>query len=211
MKKSFVAGLVILLPLALTLLIAKFLFDLFTTPFLPIVQSILTHFSYTLPEKITIFLSRLIGLMLLIVLIFFLGFITRHFFFNKLLQLGDQIVFRIPLIKTIYKLSRDIFSALFSPDGKKIFKETVIFPFPHKPHYGIGFSAGEVPEECERKAGVSLVAVFAPTAPHPISGFLFLVPKKNVHPVKMSKEDAIKYLISCGVVHPEIDNIDEYL
>ncbi len=211
MKKSFITGLVILLPLVLTAIIAIFLFDLFTTPFVPLVRSVLNHFFYTLPEEIIVFFSRLIGLLLLFLLILVLGFITRHFFFNKLLKWGNRIVYRIPFVKTVYKLSRDIFSALFSPDGKQVFKETVIVPFPHKPHHCIGFSAGDIPEECEKKAGCPLVAVFTPTAPHPISGFLLLVPKKNVHPIKMSKEDAIKYLVSCGVVHPEIENPNEHL
>jgi uncharacterized membrane protein len=210
MRKSFITGLVILLPIVLTALTAFFLFDLFTTPFVPIVRSLLSHFFNAFSEEIILFLSRLIGLILLVVLIFVLGFITRHFLFNSLVKLGQKIVYRIPFVKTVYRLSRDIFSALFSPDGKQVFKETVMVPFPHKPHYCVGFSSGEVPEECQRKAKVPLVSVFAPTAPHPISGFLFLVPKDCVHPIKMSKEDAIKFLVSCGVVHPETENPNEH-
>ncbi len=210
MKNSFIAGLVILLPLVLTVILAIFLFDLFTTPFVPLVQSALNHFFYAFPAGVTIFLSRLIGLILLFILIVFLGVITRHFLFDNLLKFGHRIVNCIPFVKTIYKLSRDIFSAIFSPDGKQAFKETVMIPFPHKPHYCIGFSSGEVPEECEKKAGKDLVAVFAPTAPHPISGFLFLVPKKNVHPISMSKEDTIKYLVSCGIIHPGQEITDEH-
>jgi len=203
LKKSLLTGLVIVLPLVLTAIVAFFLFDLFTTPFVPLVRTFLSHFFKTLPEEITVIFSRLIGLILLILLIFFLGFITRHFFFDTLMNWGNRIVYRIPFVKTVYKLTRDIFSALFSPDGKKVFRETVIVPFPQKPHYCIGFTAGEVPKECQEKAGRTLVSVFTPTAPHPISGFLFLVPEENVFPIKMSKEDALKYLVSCGVVHPE--------
>jgi len=212
MKKYLITGLIILLPAVLTLFIVKLLFDFFTTPFVPIISAILAEFSLSLPESVTIFLSRLIAFVLLLLLIFLLGLLAQRFFFKNIGQVFHRVLSRIPLVKTVYKLSRDMFSALFAPDGQHAFKETVMTPFPQYPHYAMGFTAGEVPEEVQQKIGAEpLASVFTPTAPHPISGFLFMIPKKDVRTLKMSKEDAVKYLVSCGVIHPEAEQTDDHL
>jgi uncharacterized membrane protein len=208
LKKSFITGLVILLPTALTLIIAVFLFNLFTRPFVPIVEAILSQFSFPLSRDMTLLLSRLIALIFLFIFILLLGMIARLFLFTALANVTNYILFRIPIVNTIYKTSRDILSAIFSPDGKHAFKEAVAIPFPAHPHMCVGLSSGEVPIECEEKAGEPLISVFAPTAPHPISGFLFLVPAQDVQSLNMTKEDAIKFLLSCGVIHPAAEKPD---
>jgi uncharacterized membrane protein len=211
MKKYLITGVIILLPVALTAMIVFFLFDLFTAPFVPIVRAALQCFSLPLYPTITLFLSRIIALILLTVLITFLGLVAQQFFFKNLGKAGNWIIYKIPFVKTIYKVSKDIFTALFAPDGKQAFKETVMFPFPSKPNFGIGFLAGEVAQECQDKVDEPLVSVFSPTAPHPISGFLFLIPKKDVHTIEMTKEDALKFLVSCGVIHPESEKSNDHL
>lgn len=131
--------------------------------------------------------------------------IAQHFLFKSLANITNYILFRIPVVNTIYKTSRDILSALFSADGKQGFKETVSIPFPYPPHLGIGLSSGKAPIECEEKIGEPLTPVFLPTAPHPISGFLFLVPANDVQSLDMTKEDMVKFLLSCGAVHPKAE------
>ncbi len=205
MKKHLFTGFILLLPLILTLLVIRFLFDLFTAPFVPIVNAGLDALPYHLPDSVTVFVSRLIGLILLCILILVLGVIARHIFLNNLLRWMNLILSRIPFVKTVYKVSREVMTALFSPDGKEAFKKSVLIPFPYAPHYAVALTAGDVPKECEEKAGEPLVTVFAPTAPHPISGFLFLVPKKNIHNLNMTKEDAIKFLVSCGAIVPDTE------
>ena len=108
---------------------------------------------------------------------------------------------RIPLIKTVYNVSRDIIAALFSSDGKKAFKHPVMIPFPHRPTYLVGFQAGEVAEEIKNTVATPLISVFTPTAPHPISGFLMLIPEKDVYKLDMTNEEAVKYLVSCGLIY----------
>jgi len=204
-KKSFLTGLVILLPTLLTILIAFFLFNFFTRPFVPIIRAILAQFSFSLSSETTLFLSRVIALIFLFVFILLLGMIAQHFLFKSFAKIGNYILFRIPFVNTIYKISRDVLSALFATDGKQGFKEVVSIPFPAPPHLCVGLSSGEAPKECEEKAKEELISVFAPTAPHPISGFLFLVPKRDVNTLQMTKEDAIKFLLSCGVIYPQSD------
>jgi uncharacterized membrane protein len=200
MRKYLLAGLIILLPLVLTLMILSFLFNFFTTPFAPLVSRLIVELS--LPEWMAHFLSRLFSLILLCGFILFLGIFARHFLFKNAMSLGHRLMLRIPFVKSVYKISREVISAFFSSDGKKAFQQTVMMPYPHSPHYSIGFSAGPAAEECQKKTGKPLIAVFTPTAPHPISGFLFLVDPKDVKKVDMSKEDALKYLVSCGVIIP---------
>jgi uncharacterized membrane protein len=112
---------------------------------------------------------------------------------------------RIPFIKTVFQVSRDVFSALFSHEGTKAFRHPVMIPFPDYPNRTIGFAVGEVPAECQRKIDEPLVAVFTPTAPHPISGFLLLVKEKDAKLLDMTNEDALKFLVSCGMITPDKD------
>lgn len=129
--------------------------------------------------------------------------VTQWFLVKSLIHWADRVLFRIPFIRTIYRVSRDVFSALFSTEGKKAFKRPVMIPFPSRPNHCIGFVAGEVAEECQQKVKTPLVSVFAPTAPHPISGFLFLVPETDVREVDLTNEEVVKFLVSCGMILPE--------
>ncbi len=203
MKKTLMTGLITLLPLVLTIMVVIFLFDLFTEPFLPIVTSALTSLHITLPAHTTILVSRLLGLVLLTILILVLGVIARHIVFKKIVDLTHHLFSKIPIAKTVYQVSKDLFNAILSPDGKQAFKDPVLYPFPHAPYYGVGFLTGEAPEECNALTKNKLVSIFAPTAPHPISGFLFLIPQDRIHQTEMSKEEAIKFIVSCGVILPE--------
>jgi len=207
MKKYLLTGFVLLLPLVLTLMVIFFLFDLFTAPFVnivgPIVSLIQEKLPFVLPEGFTLFLSRLFALIFLCIFILVLGIVTRWLVVKNLIGWTNSLISRIPFVKTVYKVSADVFNALFSTDGKKAFKRPVMVPFPCRPNFCLGFQAGEVAEECQQKVKTPLVSVFAPTAPHPISGFLFLVPEKDVYEIDMSNEEVLKFLVSCGMIVPE--------
>lgn len=207
MKKYLLTGLILLLPIVLTYLVIRFLFDLFTTPFLNIVNDFLHWASHNVPitpsPGMDLFISRLLALILLTLVIFFLGIVARWFFFKNLFGWTHKILSKIPLIKTVYQVSKDCVSALISTDGKKAFKKTLLFPFPSFSTFGLGLEAGEVAKEIQEKVKEPLVSVFAPTAPHPIGGFLLLIPKKDLHYIDMTNEEAFKYLVSCGLIQPE--------
>lgn len=215
MKKYLLTGLIILLPVVLTLMVILFLFDFFTEPFINVVGPLVDFFQdqihIHLPEGLTLFLSRILSLIFLCIFIFLLGFLTRIFLVTTIMNWGNQILFKIPLIKTVYKVSRDVFAALLSSDGKKAFKNPVMIPFPCKPNHCLGFEAGETAKEIQEKTPIPLISVFAPTAPHPISGFLFLVPESDVKRIDMTNEEALKFLVSCGMILPEADTKREEL
>ncbi|HSX10254.1 MAG TPA: DUF502 domain-containing protein [Chlamydiales bacterium] len=207
MKKTLFTGFVILLPVALTLMVVIFLFDAFTSPFVsivgPLIKLLQRELPFVLPLGITLFLSRLLSLIFLCAFILLLGVVTQWFLVRNLLGWADSLMFRIPFISTVYRVSRDVFNALFSTEGKKAFKRPVMIPFPGHPNFCLAFEAGEVAAECQQKVEVPLCSVFAPTAPHPISGFLFLIPEKDVQGVDMTNEEVVKFLVSCGMIVPE--------
>lgn len=208
MKKHLLTGIIILLPIALTIMIIVFLVDFFTTPFTSIVDAILNKaeiaFNFEIPSGLTVPISRILSLILLFLFIFLLGVLAHGLIMKKIFELGHRIISRIPLVKTIYKVSKDIFSALFSSDGKKAFKHPVIVPFPFSPSYALGFRAGEVAEEIQQKVSEPLISVFMPTAPHPISGFLIFVPEKDAPKIAMTSEESVKFLVSCGMIHTTV-------
>ncbi|HSX27034.1 MAG TPA: DUF502 domain-containing protein [Chlamydiales bacterium] len=210
MKKYLLTGLVILLPVALTAMVIIFLFDFLTAPFVTIVGPLVDLIPYDLPPGFTLFLSRLFALIFLCIFILLLGVVTRWFIVKNLLHWGHLLISRIPIVKTIYKITREIFNALFSTDGKKAFKNPVAVPFPERPNFCVGFHAGEVPQECQQKVKEPLISVFVPTAPHPISGFLLLMPKQDVYPIDMTNEEAFKFLVSCGLILPDKEIPNEF-
>ena len=138
MKKTLFAGLIILLPIALTILVFVFLIDLFTAPFLDVVRNYIfayqdRHHYFFSPEIVTI-IARLFILICLIILTFLLGMLARWFLVHWILQITNKILSKIPFIKTIFKVTRDIASALFKSGkgARQAFRHTALAPFPRK-------------------------------------------------------------------------------
>lgn len=205
MKKYFFTGLATLLPIVLTLWLFTYLIDLFTEPFLEVVREPLGSYTENLPffpkKEGVVILSRIIILFGLILFTLLLGMIGRWFFFRSLITLAQKIMLTIPFVRTIYKVLKEIASAFFG--GKKdAFKYPAIITFPSQKSWCLGFVTGEALPESKEKVDATLVPVFLPTAPHPISGYIILMPEKNIKKVEMSAEEAIKLTVSCGVIMP---------
>jgi uncharacterized membrane protein len=208
MKKYLLTGLIILLPIALTLMIVHYLFNLLTTPFVHPVERLLlayetiAHLKLMHYDALVLFISRVIALLLLFCLILVLGYLGRKLFFDSLLQWSNRIFLRIPIVKTIYKVSKDVTKAFFSPGGKT-FKQTVLVPFPHPETRALGFVTGDIPSifKTALKDAADTV-VFVPTAPHPLSGFILMTSQNKLTTVDISTEEAFKFIVSCGVIPP---------
>lgn len=207
MKKYFITGLVTLLPVTLTIIIVAFLINLLTEPFIGIMESILLTFGVAKSPKALLFLSQILILIFLFFFTAFLGFVTRWFFFHYIIRVGEYILHKIPLINSIYKTSKDVIHTIFTSDTKS-FKQVVLVPFPNPGSYSIGLVTLEnVPmrevHETDR------VAVFVPTTPNPTSGFLMLFPKKDIKYLDMKIDDALKYVISCGVISSKFHTVEK--
>lgn len=207
MKKYFITGLVILLPLAVTLGVVLFLFNLLTDPLAGIVAGTLDRYDllerdyfFISGHKIQYFISQLAILVVLFFVTVFLGILARYIFFNSLLRLWDWLIHRIPLISTVYKASQDVINTVFTSKTKS-FKQVVVVKFPN-PHTT---SVGLLTQDSIKGLGNEndeFAAVFVPTTPNPTSGFLILYPRKDLVYIDMKVEDAFKYVISCGVLSP---------
>lgn len=209
MKKYIFTGLVILLPVAVTIAIVVFIVDFLTKPFIGIVTKFLSHmhiaergFLFLSSEQVVRYTSQLIILVGLVLLTLILGIVTRWFLFNALIRLSDKILHHIPIVNKVYKTTQDIIKTLFASD-KTSFKKVVMIPFPLKGVYSIGLVSRDAPETCNEAEGEKMVSVFVPTTPNPTTGFLLMFKEKDLIFVDMKTEEAIKYIVSCGVIIPD--------
>jgi uncharacterized membrane protein len=210
MKRHFITGLIILLPLALTIVVVAFFFNLLTAPFLGISEAIFDYFGI-FDEGIWIFSSsqvRLYASKLIIVLVLFsftvaLGAVARWFLFRSLLRLWDFILHRIPFVSSIYKTFQDVVSTLFASKANS-FQDVVLVPFPNRQSQSIGLvTRTGIPAVKKDQVG-TLTAVFVPTTPNPTSGFLIMFSDEDIIYLDMKVEEAFKYVVSCGVLSTPI-------
>lgn len=207
-KANFITGLVILLPLVLTIGILSFLVNTLTKPFIGAVSAFLSHFNFTeqkilflSKETFILYLSKIFVLIALFSGTFLLGLFTRLFFLKSLINLSDKILHKIPVVKTVYKTTQDIIKTLFVSD-KNSFKQVVMVPFPKDGMYMLGLIVRESPKVCTDAAKEELISVLVPTTPNPTTGFLIMVKRKELINLNITPEDAIKYIVSCGVIVP---------
>lgn len=209
MRKYFVTGLVFLLPLVVTIAVLIWLVNLLTKPFIGIVSALLTKlglmgkgFLFLSPEQVLRTSSQLIILILLFLFTVILGVITRWFFVHYIFKLGDRVLSRIPVVNTVYKTTQDIIKTLFVSD-KNTFKQVVMVPFPREDVYVLGLIVRESPEQCSTAADEDLTSVLVPTTPNPTTGFLLMIKRRDLIFVDLKPEEAIKYIVSCGVIVPK--------
>lgn len=199
MKRYFVTGIAILLPLALTLWIVEFVIDFLTQPFLGITEQILyalglhgSSFLFLNEHHVVTLISKLLILISLFLIIVGIGAVARYFFFRYLIRVGDMILHRIPVVSSVYKTSQELIQTIFTSDNKA-FKQVVLVPFPNQASKSIGLLTRD---------GITgdMIPVFIPTTPNPTSGYLIMYRAQDVIPIEMPVETALRYTISCGVL-----------
>ncbi len=206
MKRNFLTGLVILLPLGLTLIIVSFIVNLLTDPFLDIAQRLLeatplVHGNYPFfsSERAVHVWSQILVLIALFGSILLLGLFGRWLLFKGLVKLGDKVIHRIPFISKLYKTLKEVTNVFFT-STEKAFKQVVMVNFPNSSVYCLGFLGREVPLTFTENTKKDLVSIFLPTTPNPTTGYLLQFKKSEVMYLDMSIEDALKFIVSCGMV-----------
>jgi uncharacterized membrane protein len=212
MRKNLLSGLIILLPITITLWLFRFFIDILTNPFLGYVQNFLLfatdqRLNLANHQTLLFFISRVLILIFLFIFVFLLGYLGKKIFFHWLVKKIHLLILRIPLINSIYRACKDIISAVFSEE-EKMFSKVVAVPFPFKDSQTLGLVAGVAPLEIRNKLPPSntnapMKVVFIATSPHPTSGFLLLTHEDQLINLDISLEDAFKFLISCGIYLPE--------
>lgn len=208
MKKYFIAGLVALLPVTLTLIVIIFVFNLLTQPFLGVTQAILGHyglldtgFLFLSPIQLETFLTQILILAVLFIFTVLLGAVARWFFVHYFIRFWEYVIHQIPIVSAIYRACQDVIKTIFA-SKTNAFKQVVMVRFPNQETLTLGLVTRETLGGLESALGSDFMVIFVPTTPNPTSGFLTLCKKEDVIPLDMKIEDAFKYIISCGVIIP---------
>ena len=199
LRNIFITGILITVPVAFTLFILNFLFKILDDLVVPWFIKWLIKIGTPIPED---FHLPGLGLILIILLIFVVGVLTRNIFGAKLVQLGEMIVDRIPVVRSIYTGVKQVVTTIAHADTKA-FRKVVLVEFPRKGIYSVGFITGYTEGEVQELTYAKLVNVFVPTTPNPTSGFLVFVANEEIIELTMSVEEGIKFIISVGIVTPE--------
>ena len=195
----FINGVVLLLPVAVTIILIRFLViklnDIVLNPLLKIVTRV---------EAITdeIFVAKTVILISVIIAVSLVGWGAKIIFISRIFSLGERILIKVPIMGRIYNATKQIFSAIFG-QGKTIFKQVVLVEYPRAGLYTIGFTTGTTKGEMKDAIGGSGINIFVPTTPNPTSGFFLVVPKESVRFLKMSIEEGMKLVVSGGAVSPD--------
>lgn len=192
-KNNLLSGLVLTIPLFITVIVLRAIFNFFDRLILPIVQK---YFEINIPG-----LGIIIGLLL----IYLVGMITKNFFAKKAIERGERILIRIPIAKTVYSSVKQILMTISGPD-KNSFKKVLLVEYPRKGIYSIGFLNGDIYYPTEERILLSVLVI---TSVNPTSGFLILVPPEDARFTKTSVEQAMKLIVSGGIVTPENIDLDE--
>lgn len=190
-KKSFVSGLLLILPLIITVLILRFLFGMISTLFSPILE----HIYPTIP----IWLTRTMSIAILLIFICGMGVLTNHFLGRWFWNRFEHFLLQIPLLRSIYSSSREVVG-VFRGSNRTNFKEVVMIEYPRAGMKALGFVTGTVIDD----KGIDCFKVFIPSTPNPTTGFLEIVEKSQVVRCNLSVEDGIKMIMSGGILGPEI-------
>ncbi len=211
MKKYFITGLVILLPLALTVAIVVFTLNFLTRPFIGIATRFLEHYDlfrggfwFLTREEVIQHGSRLLIVVSLLFFTVLIGMLARWFFIKSLIKLGDYLITRIPVVNNLYRTTQEVIKTIFASKGKS-FKQVVLVPYPNPDTFCVGLVSMDAPEICSRATNEDLVSVFVPTTPNPTSGFLLMFKRRDLILLDMTVEQALKFIISCGVMR-DTDN-----
>ena len=144
-----------------------------------------------------------LGFVAIILLILITGYFATHIFGAKLFQLGEQLLFRVPIVKGIYAAAKQINEVLFIQKGTEELRHACLIEYPRKGLFTIGFITSDASAEVEKKAKGKLINVFVPNTPTPATGFLVMVPAQEVIILDMKIEQAFKYVVSGGVLQPK--------
>jgi uncharacterized membrane protein len=198
LRGYFLTGLIVVGPVAITIYVVWWfinLVDAWVKPLLP--QDYLpdTYLPFKLPG---------VGLIVGIVGLMVVGALTANLFGRTIVSYGEMMLDRMPVVRGVYRLIKQIFTTVFSKSGTS-FKRVGLIEFPRRGLYALVFLAGDPPQEVDEKIGGGnpLITVFMPNGPNPTTGFIVFMPASEVIPLELAVEDAAKLVVSAGLVGPD--------
>jgi len=195
MRKYFITGLLILVPLAITAWVLNLVISTMD-------QSLLFVPERWQPRTLIGFDIPGLGTLLTVVIVFLTGLLTNNLVGNYVVKLWEKLLTRIPVVSSLYSSVKQVSDTLFSSSGNA-FRKAVLIPYPHQNSWTIAFLTGTPGGDVKNHLVGDYVSVYIPTTPNPTSGFFLMMAKKDVVELDMSVDAALKYIVSMGVVAPE--------
>ena len=195
MKKYFITGLLVLVPLFITIWVL-------TTLIHTMDQSLLLLPASWRPKSLVGFEVPGIGALLTLGIIFATGLVATNIFGQQLIVLWESFLARVPFVKTIYSSVKQVSDTLFSDSGNA-FRKAVLVQYPRQGSWTIAFVTGAPGGDVVNHLHGDYISIYVPTTPNPTSGFFLMMPRADVIELEMSVDEALKYIISMGTVVPK--------
>ncbi|MEW7977777.1 MAG: DUF502 domain-containing protein [Candidatus Sedimenticola endophacoides] len=194
LRRYLVAGLLVWVPLGVTLLVVRVLVNwLDGTLLLPPDYRPEAWLGFTIPG---------LGVVLSIAIVFVTGVLAANLFGRSLVALWERLLARIPLVRSVYSGAKQLAETMFSDAGES-FRKVLLVEFPRKGVWTLAFLTGTEMGEAQRKTGRQVVNVYVPTTPNPTGGYFVMLPREDVVELEMSVDDGLKMLMSMGAVVPD--------
>jgi uncharacterized membrane protein len=198
-RKWLLAGLLVIVPVAITVAVLRWIIDTLD-------QTLLILPEAWQPDRLIGVHIPGFGVLLTLAILLLVGAVASNFIGKKLVRLGDAIVTRIPVVRSIYSSVKQVSDTLFSESGNA-FRTAVLVQWPREGVWTIGFVTGTPGGDVTNYLrGEEFVSVYVPTTPNPTGGYFVMLRKSDCIELKMSVDDALKYVVSMGVVAPGITN-----
>lgn len=195
MRKYFITGLLVLVPLAITLWVLSLIIGTMD-------QSLLLLPERWRPEALFGFGIPGLGTILTLLIIFLTGLAARNFIGNQVVLIWESVLTRIPVVNSIYSSVKQVSDTLFSSSGNA-FRKAVLVQYPRQGSWTIAFLTGTPGGDVRNHLHGDYISIYVPTTPNPTSGFFLMVPRADAIELDMSVDAALKYIVSMGVVAPE--------
>jgi len=195
MKKYLITGLLIWIPLAITIWVLELIVSTMD-------QSLLLLPPQYQPQVLLGYQIPGLGALLTLVVVFVTGVLASNILGQRLLWFWEYLLGRIPVVKTIYNSVKQVSDTLFAPGGQA-FRKALLVQYPREGSWTIAFLTGRPGGDVANHLRGEYLSVYVPTTPNPTSGFFLMMPKSDVVELEMSVDEALKYVISMGVVAPE--------
>ena len=195
MKKILITGLLIWIPLAITIWVLELIVTTMD-------QSLLLLPPQYQPQALLGYQVPGIGALLTVLIVFVTGALASNILGQRLVRFWEGILGRIPVVKTIYNSVKQVSDTVFAPGGQA-FSKALLVQYPRKDSWTIAFLTGRPGGDVARHLQGEYVSIYVPTTPNPTSGFFLMMRASDIIELDMSVDEALKYVISMGVVSPE--------
>ncbi|MCD4813742.1 DUF502 domain-containing protein [bacterium] len=200
LRKIFIAGLLVIIPIAATVFVFVFLFNLLDGWLAPMGGEVLRTLGFKIPSEYKHIPG--FGIVATLLLVFLTGLVASNYLGRQVLRFGDRLIKSLPVISSIYSAMRQVVNS-FSITGSSAFQTVVMFEYPRPGIWALGFLTTPSMASARKIAGKELVNVFLPTTPNPTSGFFLMIPMKDLNVLAITPEEGLKIIATVGLIQTE--------